>query len=276
MRILIYTDGCPAAEQAVRMVSLLNFPAEAEITLLAIAESEDEAMQPSTAIDRLEQMLGGKRPTLKRVTRRGHVAEQISVEIGKQPFDLVAIGAEEHHRGRLHLRSDSLTSKLAHQIKSPLLVARAAPERLGKILFCTSAEPTALETLRVGGNLVAHTQAEIGLLHVMSQVALRPDSLPDDLLDTAETAIQRGTREGQHLQQATQTLRAAGVRGEIYTCLRHGLVVNQVLKEINESRYELLVIGAHFRPGLNRWMGILLDDVTNQLLAQSPCSVLVV
>jgi nucleotide-binding universal stress UspA family protein len=49
-----------------------------------------------------------------------------------------------------------------------------------------------------------------------------------------------------------------------------------VLKEIAESKYQLLVIGAHFRPGFNRWMGILLDDVTNQLLAQSPCSVLVV
>ena len=276
MRILLYTDGRPAAEQAASMVSLLNYPSQADVTLLTVAEGENDIPRLSTALDRLEQILGDKVPTMTRVIRRGHPAEQMLAEIAKQSPYLVAIGAEEHHRGLLHLRSDSLTHKLAHQIKSPLLIASAAPENLKKILFCTSAEPTALETLRSGGHLIANVAAEIGLLHVMSQVALRPDSLPDDLLDTAETAIQRGTREGLHLQHGAQTLQSAGVKGEMRYCLRHGLVVDQVLKEIAESKYQLLVIGAHFRPCFNRWMGILLDDVTNQLLAQSLCSVLVV
>jgi nucleotide-binding universal stress UspA family protein len=66
------------------------------------------------------------------------------------------------------------------------------------------------------------------------------------------------------------------VKNEIITRIRNGLVVEEVLKELSEEGYELLVIGSHFQPGQDRWQGTLLDDVTNQLLHQSTCSVLII
>ena len=275
MHILICSDDSPAAEQAANLVTLLNFPSEMEVTLLAVSESESDQNKLMTSLNRLKDSLGGARPGINLLIRHGHPAEQILTEASSHVYDLVAVGIGEHHRSLLHLRSDTTLNKLARDLHIPLLLARNVPEHLDSILFCTSAENTSLDTLRLGGKIISYLPARVGLVHVMSQLALRLDSMSEDLMDTAETAMQRQTREGLHLKEGIQTLREAGVSSEILPRLRHGLVLNQVLTEIEDGHYDLLVIGTHFRPGLDRWMEVLLDDVTSQLLTQSPCSVLV-
>jgi nucleotide-binding universal stress UspA family protein len=167
-------------------------------------------------------------------------------------------------------------NKLARTLTIPFLVARNVPLRLSKILLCTSAEVTALETVRVGGRLVSSANAEIILLHVMSQVAMRLDSPPDDLLDTAQSAIQRVTREGQHLERAVQLLGQVGVTAPVTPSLRHGLVVDEVLAELEEGQYNLLVIGGHYHHGRSHWEEFLIEDVAGQLIHRAPCSVLIV
>ena len=88
--------------------------------------------------------------------------------------------------------------------------------------------------------------------------------------------MEDGTREGLHFQEAIRTMRSIGVTSEITPRLRHGLGVDEILAELVEGGYDLLVIGAHRRPGLTRWLEIMLDDVADQLLSHAPCSVLVV
>ena len=78
------------------------------------------------------------------------------------------------------------------------------------------------------------------------------------------------------LQHASQQLREAGINGDIETRIRRGLIVEEVLNEITENDYDLLVVGAHYQPGQDRWQGTLLDDVTDQLLNRCNCSVLIV
>ena len=66
------------------------------------------------------------------------------------------------------------------------------------------------------------------------------------------------------------------MKNEIFPKNRHGLVVEEVLKELAEGGYELLVVGSHYQPGQDRWLGTLLDDITDQLLNRSTCSVLII
>ena len=63
---------------------------------------------------------------------------------------------------------------------------------------------------------------------------------------------------------------------EITPRLRHGLVVEEILGELEDPEYGLLVLGAHSAAGRGRLLEVLLDDITEQLIAKSPCSVLVV
>lgn len=170
----------------------------------------------------------------------------------------------------------STTQRLAQYVPAHLLITRNVPEKLNRILICSGAERPSAETVRLAGLLTAGAGAEISLLHVMSQIALRPESPAEELEESAEEAIERETREGDHLNEAMATLRQEGLQAPIHPILRHGLVVDEVLEEIREGDYDLLVLGAHRQPAMSRWLDVLLDDVTGELLTKSPISTLVV
>lgn len=275
MKILICTDGSPTSEMTSALVAKMGLAAQAEITLLGVSEHEDDQPQLAASMDRMRASLGEAQTTWRTCIRKGSPVEQILVQTQENEYDLVVVAWRDDRRLPL-LRLGSTAAKLARRIQTHLLVVRKLSYVPQKVLFCTSAESPSATTLIEGGNLVSNLDAEVGLLHVMSQVSLHTSNAPDDLLDTAETAIQRGTREGQYLQDGMDQLRQAGVQGKITPRLRHGLVVDEVLAEQQEGHYDLLVLGSHHQPGQNRWMGILLDDVTDQLLNRALCSVLIV
>ncbi len=276
MEILICTDGSPAAEAAAALVARLGIPAEKRVTLLGVWEKAGEQAGLKASMDRMASILGPGLLEVKHVVKQGQSVDQILAEVQGQAYDLVAMGSSGHQRGLRLLNLGSTSSKLARKIHTHLLVARGVPDALDKVLICTGAETPSVETMHRAGALLQGAKTEIGLLHVMSQVALKPESAPEDLFDTAKTAINRKTREGKHLQDAIQQLRTAGVSSPIVPQLRHGLVVEQVLAELGQGHYDLLVVGAHHQPGQNRWLEILLDDVADRLLNHAPCSVLVV
>lgn len=276
MKILICTDGSPAAEEAATLVTRLGYPADVQITLLGVSTEDEEQMELCNSMDRIVATLGGSRQGLVRTLRHGHPVEEILRELQSQGYDLVVVGERGHHHGLPLLKLGSTAGKLARRINTHLLVARHVPKKVQKILVCTGAEEPSVETIQRTGRLIKEMEAQVTLLHVMSQVFFGPRSQADDLLDTAETAMARETREGKHLKLAMEQLEKTGVKGPIIPALRHGLVVDQVLTEVRKGKCDLLVVGAHHQAGQNRWLEILLDDVADQLLNQAPCSVLVV
>jgi nucleotide-binding universal stress UspA family protein len=276
MNILICTDGSPAAEQGAILVTRMGFPPEATYTLLGVIEAEEDRDYLSSSMERIVDILGGTRAGSRALIYSGHPVDQILVETQKNNYDLVVIGEHGHQRGLPLVKLGSTATKLARRIQAHLLVARTVPNKINKVLICTGAESPSVGTVRLGGELIAGLEAEIGLLHVMSQVFFNPERSSDDLLYTADIAITRGTREGQHLQEAIDQLRDADIKGQITPIIRHGLVVEEVLNEVHDGGYDLLVLGAHHKPGQNRWLGILLDDVADQLLNNAPCSVLII
>lgn len=276
MRVLICTDGSPAAEAAASFVSRLSFPPDTQLTLLGVSETDGDQVHLTKSFDRIEHALDGVRPGIQRKIEYGNAAENIHKETEENSYDLVVLGEQGHLRGFVVRRTGSTVKKLARTLTIPFLVARNVPLRLSKILLCTAGETASLETVRVAGRLVSSVEAEIILLHVMSQVAMSLDSLSEDLLDTAQSAIQRGTREGQHLKHALQLLSQVGVTAPVTPCLRHGLVVDEVLAELEEGQYDLLVIGGHYQHGRSHWEEFLLEDVAGQLIQRAPCSVLIV
>jgi len=276
MRILICSDGSPAAEQSAYLITRLNYVSEDEIIVLGVSESDGDQVQLSASFERIKALLDGQKFTVQQKIRYGHPAVQIMKEVEETSFDLVTVGTSGHMRGFPGLRIGSTAQKLARLLTTPLLVARHVPSKVNKVLICTGAEVPSLETLSVGGKLISRVPGEIIVLHVMSQVAMRLDSPADDLVDTAESAIQRGTREGRHLTQALKLLQQAGVVSKIKPLLRHGLVVDEVLEEIDEGGYNLLIIGGHYHHGRSHWTELLLEDLAGELLQKAPCSVLII
>jgi len=276
MKLLVCTDGSPAAEQSAMLVGKLGLSRDVELTLLGVVDEHGDAAALEASFDRMAKLLDGAELNIARKIRRGDSYEQILEEAVRHAYDLVVVGGGGQHHGLLHFKVGSTTSKLARKLHTHFLVARNVPTQVKKVLVCTGAEAPAVDTMRVGGMMLAGLTAEVSVLHVMSQISLKPGSVPEELIATAETAIAKNTREGQHLQRAMQQLSQAGIAGPIVPRLRHGLVVDEVLAEVKEGKYDVMVVGAHYQRGQNRWLGILLDDVTDQLINQAPCSVLIV
>lgn len=275
MRVLLCTDGADDARQAAAFIGLFKPPTEPEVRLLAVAESGRHPEHLERSLDMLQSVLEDHGVHPDRVTRTGHLSDEILEEAKEGHYDLVAIGAPVR-QGLVMPRLTSTASRLSHHLRAPLLIARNVPSSLHRALICTSGEGPAADTLRHGGSLVKLIDSPVSVVHVMSQVTFNLHGPLEALTMSTEEAIQKGTREGHHLIEAVEWLRKAGVSQDITPRLRHGLVVDEILAELREGSYDLLVVGAHTIPARNRWMDVLLDDITNQFVTKSPCSVLVI
>jgi nucleotide-binding universal stress UspA family protein len=270
VEILMCTDGSNSSLQSADLILKLGFPATSKIITLGVCEKKADIEKLSISMDLLDKKLGGKYSITRKI-RDGNPSEEILAEALEYSYDLVAVGGGSQ-LGVLHATLGTTASKLSRKLHTHFLVARNIPEKIDKILVCAGEESAPSETMTLGGAWIANTDAEIGLLHVVpmqkavSSNDKKPGSLPGDTMASHAVLLER----------ASVQLRDAGVRGQITPTIRQGLVVEEVLNELSEGDFKLMVIGAHYKPGQDLWKGALFDDVTDQLLNRSSCSVLII
>ncbi len=264
MEILICTDGSTSSIRSAGLVSKFGFPINTHIVVLGVSESPEDTEKLTTSINLIYHNFGTNYHLDKKM-RSGDPIEEIIAEALESSYDLVIVGGGGNQIGLLHPQIGSTTAKLARKLHTHFLVVRNIPAMFTKVLFCAGMDTLASETMKLGGNWLSMTSAQIGLLHVIpisqkSSMTNGDESLPHTQL----------------IERSTQQLREAGIKNEIIPQIRQGLVVDEVLNELTEGEYDLLVIGSHYQPGQDLWQGTLLDDITDQLLNQTNCSVLII
>jgi nucleotide-binding universal stress UspA family protein len=265
MRVLVCCKDPGKLDDLLQVVRRLNLPDDTRVTLLTVIErGQAEPVIPVTARAQLHWPLEHK-------TRRGSVVEEILAEAVEGDARLVVSGWRTQRT-----TLGSTMQRLFRSCPVDLLLVRPAARQLTRALVCTGGEAPSLVTLRSAAEWLNREDLEVGVLHVMSQVAVSDSSPHQDLIDTAETAMARDTREGSHLQQALAVFREAGYRGRLIPLLRHGLVVDEVLAELRHGGHELLVIGSRNPRGRRRWSDLLLEDVGAKLASGAHCSVLLI
>jgi nucleotide-binding universal stress UspA family protein len=269
------TDGSSDSARSAELISRLKFSSSARITILGVNEGKADIDKITASIEYITEQLGARFKVSSKI-RTGNPIEEILSEALEESYDLVAVAGGKSQLGLLHQTPGTTTSKLARKLHTHFLVARNTPEFIQKILVCTGADTPSSETIRLGGEWISNTAAQVGILHVLPiggesiKAGAKIDTDGRDKLSIEKLKIDL------LIEQATEQLRNAGVKNELIPLIRHGLVVEEVLTELVEGRYELLVIGAHYQPGQDLWQGTLLDDVTDQLLNRSNCSVLII
>lgn len=274
-RILLCSDGSPAAAMGATMLAALRLIHNSQISILGVLEPGHEPSRLQRALQDQASGLEAPGTHLDIRLRPGHAAEEILAEAESSAYDLVVVGTHGS-RGLTRFRLGSTAGRLARHLTTSLLVCRQVPPAVQRILVCISGEEPSADTLRVGGSVAAGAGATIRLVHVMSQVALSWESPSDDLEATAEMAMERKSREGLLLARGMEALRTTAPGVTVTPRLRHGLVVDEVLAEIRHGTDQLLVIGAHRAPEASARLAPFLDDVADQLLTHAPCSVLIV
>jgi nucleotide-binding universal stress UspA family protein len=271
MKILLCTDGSAAALQAARFGLQLARRSSDAIQLLGVVEDHADAERSiRNALEALGAELQAIGVEYETRMRHGHAAEQILDEAAEWQADLIVIG-QLGQRGLTRFIMGGTATRIVQYARCAVLLVKGQRPTLRKILVCTGGGRPGLHDVEVAGQLAVQTQAEVTVLHVMSQVALTEKSYQPELEAPANDLIGRHTREGVHLETALHTLRALGVN--CAAKVRHGLVVDEITAEARDGDYDLLIIGAHVAHGLTRW---LLDDVTAHVLEETHVPVLVV
>jgi nucleotide-binding universal stress UspA family protein len=157
------------------------------------------------------------------------------------------------------------------KVPIPTLVVKQVPTELRRILICTSGqerEPTALQT---GLQLASLAGAAVRLLYVADPMPHMYSGL-ETMEETFEELLDSGTLIAEHLRQAAAMLKNASVDGQLIK--RHGLVVDEILKEIEEMAYDLVIIGATEHEAF--WQALVLGRISPYVVENASCSVLVV
>jgi nucleotide-binding universal stress UspA family protein len=269
MRILLCTNGSSHATQALELGVYVAQRAASAVDILVVTERDrqKEARRVAEAAT-AELEAAGIPVTIHQ--RTGRMGDQVVLQALAAPYDLVVIGSRGR-RGVLRLLLGSVALHVTEHAPASALVVKGRARDLRRFLVCSSAGPTSEHTVHFAGRLAQALGASVTLLHVMSQLPLAEDAVPDDLEASAEELIQRRSREGVHLSQMLGLLAAEGQAGR--AVVRHGLVRDEIIAEAREGRYDLLVTGAHVTPGLN---ARLVDDLSADILLAANRPVLVV
>ena len=262
MRCLLYVDPSPRGEWGLHLAELLPLSLASSWTLLATAE--DAAADPEL-LARARSRISRPEVEIDERVVAGPAERAVADEAESGAYRLVLVPPAGRNALQRMLKG-SRVATVVRSVKADVLVARRPPARIDRILAALSGGPFTRTVARTALDLGRALGAETRFQHVVSEVVLpfggrgTHEAGPD----ARETARDPEVR-------VRAALRELGVEASL-TALE-GLVVDEVLSEVEHGAYPLLVVGARSGGASSRWGS---DDLAVRILLQCPASVLVV
>jgi len=269
MNILICSDGTPASDNAVRLGSGVARAIKSRVTLLGIAENPGEEQPLRQALDRETDMLQSMGVERQTVIQTGEPISQILDETSVKKYDFIVIGSRRTEASG-HFWRSRRTYEIIKAVEPPVLVAIGACERISRILLCSGGKHFIDPAVRLTGTLAAALHAEVTLFNVMAE----PPAIYAHLIELEEDVdalLRSGSELGRNLLAEKKALEKLGVAVKVR--VRHGFIVDQLLKEMREGNYDLIVSGSSRARGPLRHY--IMGDVTEAILENAESSVLV-
>ena len=269
MKILICSDGMPAADNAAKLGGLLARSMKAETSLLGIAEQTEDESKLRQALEKQAEGLRAENVSPQILVCAGEPVRQIVDQTTKTKYDLVIIGARQTDSTGLHSRSEK-TYEVIKSIEPPVLVAMGEWAELKRFLVCTGGKEFIERAVHLTGKLAAAVHASVTLLHVMAE----PPAIYADLVRLEEDVtrlLESKSELGINLCAQKADLEKLGVPAEVR--VRHGIVVDEVFAEARERKYDMIVTGSSQARGMFRHY--IMGDLTLSILNHANCPVLV-
>jgi nucleotide-binding universal stress UspA family protein len=270
MKMLFCSDGSVAAENAVRFGAFIAAGCHAETTVLGISEQAGTEDALVKSLRRSQELLKQHNLNAELITKAGRPVTEIVKRTRETPYDLVVIGAERH-LGRTPALRSVKAYEIIEAVAPPVLVVLGERAALRRVLLCSSGGTQAGKALELTGKIAGGVRGEVTLFHVLAAppavyAGLLQQEEDVELLLHSDSALGRGLRQ----QQAalTQLGVACTVR------LRHGLVVPELLRELRQAEYDLVVAGSS--PAGDPLRACMLGNVTREIVEQAHWPVLIV
>jgi nucleotide-binding universal stress UspA family protein len=269
MRVLICSDGTDTADLPARIGGLVAGPCNAAVTLLGIAERPQDEEPLRAALQSEAQLLASFGVTPEIIVGAGEPIAQILQQTSSNTFDLVIIGARIKQTGERRWRSQR-TYEVIKAIPAPVLVAAGERTSFTKFLVCTGGKRYIEPAVKLTGEIAKCAGASITLLHVMAE----PPAIYADLVrleEDVDALLAAGSELGQNLRLQKESLEKLGVRADVR--VRHGMVLEQVFRELRDGGYDMIVTGSsQARGALQHY---IMGDLTKSIVDRARCPVLV-
>ena len=269
MKILICSDGMPAAESAARLGAAFAAPLKAQVVLLGVAEKVEDEGPLQQALEKHADSLRIENVSPKIEICNGDPVLKIAAEAKKTKYDLVIVGARKTGATGLHWRSEKMY-ELIKAVAPPVLVAVGEWAQLKRFLVCTGGKEFIEAAVQLTGQLASAVGASVTLLHVMAE----PPAIYADLVRLEEDVDRLlGSKSELALNLTAQKadLEKLNVPAEVR--IRHGIVTDQVFAEARDRSYDLIVTGSSQARGMLRHY--IMGDLTRTILNHANCPVLV-
>lgn len=266
-RLTVYLDGSSAARRAVLYIAALARLPHVQIGLLVDKQHEAQAEALFAAAERL---LEPANPVQRSI--RGSTPERaIALEARACPVDLMVFGPLSNQGWKRWLGQSAISS-LARRLSCSMLLMRGRPNELRRALVCAAGGDPVIRDATMTAKLLGPLHAQTTILHIVSQMPLMFEPAQNDPEVMSAQLLNQHSSVRRNLEQAQQILVSAGVETKIR--IRVGMVLEEIKAELRSGGYDMLVLGAHHSATpLDR---VLLEDMSGQLLLDSPVPVLLV
>lgn len=285
-RILLATDGSPAAQAA--LTAVVKFPwsstarvraivansewlaVDSEATKAALSES-DRAIAEST-----RQALARRWKDPEVVTSGEAAVTAILGEAKKFDASFIALGWRGHGTFR-RLLAGSVSRSVASQADCPVLIVRKAPSAIRRFLVAYDGCPNAVKAIDFLCSLEPAPGRAV-LVNVVEPLAMPAGTSLIPAGARAQIRRELTALNEQRTAEARKVLATAVARleGAGWTAraeLMSGSPLDQILKLIDKASADVLVLGARGISGMER---ALLGSVANGAVNRSPVPVLLV
>ncbi|MBM3145699.1 MAG: universal stress protein [Chloroflexi bacterium] len=253
----------PALDYGVWLAGQIGVP----VTLLGVIESPSRRKRVEGVIEsvtgRLEavgiphhvQLVSGN---CRRVICQQAVAGRHLAVFG--PFDRPLL--------RRWLRGRSFRRILAN-IAAPVLYVKQVSSRPGKLLVCLGGLGYAKTAEDWALFLARRFDASVTFLHVVEPISY-DYPIAQKIQDRWEDILETDTPQGYHLRQALKRAQEMGVPAVFQVC--HGDVVHEIIGELNNQDYDLIVMGSPSSSANLRHL--FMPNVTAEIAEHVDCPVL--
>lgn len=238
MKLLVALGGFPHSEPTMRFAALIGYAMRAEVTVIHVADRQEPIAEGAATLAEASRRLSGL--AVETVLRQGRPTREILAQARQEAYDLLVLGARETP-SLSEVLLGSVARRLVAEAPCSVLVVRGQHTALEKMLVCTGGKRFADETVRQAIQLAQRTGAEMTLLYVTMPTASMYAGL-DQVDQGLAELLQSGTPQARHLRRACEAMEAAQVKGVLE--LRHGSVVDEILRESDLGDYDLVVMGA--------------------------------
>jgi nucleotide-binding universal stress UspA family protein len=237
--------------------------------LLGIIEVQGHSERILESLRRGQALLQDKGVHAELITKQGNPIEEIVRRTTEGPFDIVVIGAvRKESRGLFWLSSKAY--KIVKEVEPPVLIVAGKSVSFKRGLICSGGKDYIDHAVKLTGTIAHSVGARVSLLHVIAEAPAIYARLPK-MQETAERLLRSNSELGMNLRREKEALESLGVVTEVK--LRQGSVLEEILSEVREGAYDLVVTGSALSRGLRTYV---LGDVSREIVNRSPCPILIV